>query len=428
MWINETIVAWLFLGVSVVGAVFTLNAFVPVRKIPVLFVPSFFGSWLTAELAVHHIVWQSIVAIVFVQLGALSIWPGMVGMGITVASWFGLLLLFRDGARAGRAFDTALEGFDLPDDAKPLPVSQLVLPFRLRRKGVRLERNVVYREVAGRRLRLDVVMPREPGTRRPAIMQIHGGAWIVGDKREQGWPLMGHLAANGWVCFNVNYRLSPGATWPEHLVDLKYALTWIRAHAEEYGIDPDFIAVTGGSAGGHLTAMMGLTANDPAYQPGFEEADTSVQAAIPIYGVYDFTNRLGTMDAMFRHRFLEPLIMKRFFDQERETFVRASPMDRVHRDAPPFLIVHGDRDTLAPVRDAQVFVDMLREVSDAPVRYVELQGAQHAFDIFPSPRTARLLDGALRFLTAMHEREKRMALSIPTERVARSAERPLVNP
>ena len=80
MWINETIVAWLFLGVSLVGAVFTLNAFVPVRRVPVLFVPSFFGSWLTAELALHHIVWQALITVLFVQFGALSSWPGLVGM------------------------------------------------------------------------------------------------------------------------------------------------------------------------------------------------------------------------------------------------------------------------------------------------------------------------------------------------------------
>ena len=116
---------------------------------------------------------------------------------------------------------------------------------------------------------MDIAMPKEPGKGRPAIMQIHGGAWIIGDKREQGWPLIGHLAANGWVCFNVNYRLSPGATWPDHLVDLKYALKWIRDRADDFGIDPDFIAVTGGSAGGHLTAMMALTANEPGVSAGF---------------------------------------------------------------------------------------------------------------------------------------------------------------
>jgi acetyl esterase/lipase len=401
MQLNEAIVAWAFLGASLIGAVFTLNAFIPVRRIPLLFVPSFFGSWLTAELAVHHLVWQSGLALGFIYFGALSTWPGIVALGITLGSWVGLLVLFHDGQRAHVAFDKALDGLEDPENAQGLPFSQLVLPFRFRRRGVEVTRDVLYREVAGRRLRMDIAMPKEPGKGRPAIMQIHGGAWIIGDKREQGWPLIGHLAANGWVCFNVNYRLSPGATWPDHLVDLKYALKWIRDRADEFGIDPNFMAVTGGSAGGHLTAMMALTANDPEYQPGFEDADTSLQAAVPVYGVYDFTNRLGTMHERFLKQMLQPLIMKAFFDKQPDAFRRASPMDRVHPDAPPFLVIHGDRDTLAPVEDARVFVEKLREASKAPVFYAELRGAQHAFDIFASPRTASMLKGTLRFLTAM---------------------------
>ncbi len=428
MWISETLVAWLFFGVSLIGAVFTLNAFVPVKKIPALFVPSFFGSWLTAELALHHIVWQALAAVLFVQLGALSEWPGLVGMAITAASWLGLLILFHDGRKTHLAFDLALRGFEAPGISSRLPLSQMLMPFRFRRRGVTVTRDIVYREVAGRRLKLDVAMPNEPGTGRPALMQIHGGAWIIGDKREQGWPLIGHLAANGWVCFNVNYRLSPGATWPEHLIDLKFALKWIREHADEYGIDPDFIAVTGGSAGGHLTAMMGLTANDPEYQPGFEDADTRVQAAVPVYGVYDFTNRLGTMDELrFRKRMLEPLIMKAFSAKEPEKFSRASPLDRVHADAPPFLVVHGDRDTLAPVEDARLFVERLSEVSKAPVRYAELRGAQHAFDIFASPRTARMVDGTLRFLNAMRVNAKIAADSASSERIAPPVQRTHAN-
>lgn len=405
MWISETVVAWAFLAVSVVGAVFTLNAFIPVRKVPLLFVPSFFGSWLTAELALHHIVWQSIVSVAFVQFGALDELPGQIGLGITFISWLGLLVLFNDGRRTHHVFDEALEGFDAPANARRLPLSQLVMPFRFRRRGVKVVRDVVYRKAAGRRLKLDVALPKEGGGLRPAIMQVHGGAWIIGDKREQGWPLIGHLAANGWVCFNVNYRLSPAATWPDHLVDLKFALKWIREHADEYGVDPSFIAVTGGSAGGHLAAMMGLTANDPEYQPGFEEADTTVQAAVPVYGVYDLTNRLGTMDDRFRRQMLEPLIMKAFLEDEPERFHRASPLDRIHPEAPPFLIIHGDKDTLAPVQDARVFAQSLREVSRAPVSFAELRGAQHAFDIFASPRTARMLDGTLRFLSAVHKRK-----------------------
>ena len=415
MWISEVAVAWAFLGVSVIGVVFTLNAFMPVRRIPALFVPSFFGSWLTAELALHHIVWQAIVAVLFVEFGALSAWPGLVGLGITLASWFGLLALFHDGRRTRHTFDGVLADLPELDDADRMPIGQLLMPFRFHRRGVKVIRNVTYREIAGKTLRLDVAMPEEPGTNRPAIMQIHGGAWIIGDKREQGWPLIGHLAANGWVCFNVNYRLSPAATWPEHLIDLKYALKWIRERADEYGIDPGFVAVTGGSAGGHLTAMMALSANDPEYQPGFEGVDTTVQAAVPVYAVYDFTNRSGKMQERFVPQVLEPMIMKAFLQKEPEKFHRASPIDRVHPDAPPFLIVHGDRDTLAPVEDARLFTEILQETSRSEVMYTELRGAQHAFDIFASPRTARMLDGTLRFLTAMHGRAKTATASHPAE-------------
>ena len=264
MQLNETIVAWLFLGASLIGAVFTLNAFIPVRRIPLLFVPSFFGSWLTAELAVHHLVWQSALALIFIYFGGpLELaWDARARQSHSSpgsAFWCCSTTAVRRASRS----TMPLEGLDELNGAKPVPLSQLVLPFRFRRKGVEVTRDVLYREVAGRRLRMDIAMPKEPGKGRPAIMQIHGGAWIIGDKREQGWPLIGHLAANGWVCFNVNYRLSPGATWPEHLIDLKYALKWIRDRADEFGIDPNFVAVTGGSAGGHLTAMMALTANDP---------------------------------------------------------------------------------------------------------------------------------------------------------------------
>jgi acetyl esterase/lipase len=278
----------------------------------------------------------------------------------------------------------------------------VLLPLSKKRRGIKVTRDVVYRRVAGTVLKLDVVAPADDGANLPAIIQIHGGSWIMGDKREQGWPLLSHLAANGWVCFNLNYRLSPGATFPDHLIDLKAGLAWIREHAEQWGIDPDFIAVTGGSAGGHLAALMGLTANDPEYQPGFEDADTSLQAAVPIYGVYDFTSRLGTNRLPFWYRRLERQIMKAFRDEEPAKFRRASPIERIHADAPPFFVIHGDRDTLAPVEEARYFAGELRNVSKAPVLYAELGGAQHAFDLFCSPRTSHMLVAVLKFLDATH--------------------------
>jgi len=104
---------------------------------------------------------------------------------------------------------------------------------------------------------------------------------------------MRELASRGWVCVASNYRLSPKATMPDHIVDVKRAIAWIREHIEEYGGDPDFVCITGGSAGGHLCSLAALTANDPRFQPGFESVDTSVHACVPFYGVFDFLDRAG---------------------------------------------------------------------------------------------------------------------------------------
>lgn len=384
-------VSWILLGLASVVAFFTLNAFLPVRRNRILFLPSFVASWLTIEFAWWHLLWEVVVAAGLVALGALDAWPGVVGLVLLGVNWVALAVIIVQSRATATLAEAALAGLggEVPGHEHHSPIHR--------------ERNVPYTRVGGRTLELDVYAPRAPGTGRPAILQIHGGAWMVGDKREQGIPLLKYLAAQGWVCFNANYRLSPGATWPDHLVDLKTAVRWIREHAGDYGVDPSFVAVTGGSAGGHLAAMLALTAGDPEYQPGFEDADTSVQAAVPFYGVYDFTNRAGTMPPEFLSWFLEPMIMKRFLADEPEAFHRASPIDRVHPDAPPFFVVHGDNDTLAPVEDARAFVARLREVSRRPVYYLELHGAQHAFDMFTSIRTRRVVKAVHRFLHAMHQ-------------------------
>jgi acetyl esterase/lipase len=123
-----------------------------------------------------------------------------------------------------------------------------------------------------------------------------------------------------------------------------------------------------------------------------------VQAAVPFYGVYDFTNRLNSAVPEMRTWVLEPLVMKAFYDDDPELFRSASPMDRVHPEAPPFFVLHGNKDTLAPVVDAREFVRLLSEQSVNEVFYAELDGAQHAFDIFSSPRARRALNGVQRFL------------------------------
>ncbi|MEY2431311.1 MAG: hypothetical protein QOC92_1036, partial [Acidimicrobiaceae bacterium] len=173
--------------------------------------------------------------------------------------------------------------------------------------------------------------------------------------------------------------------------------------AEEHGADPNFLCVTGGSAGGHLTALVALSADDPEYQGEIGDVDTTMRAAVPFYGIYDFTNRNGHWPKDTVKRFLAPWIMGKNIEEDPEAFRKASPMDLVRADAPPFFVIHGDRDTLAPVEDAREFVERLRAVSESPVLYAEMRGAQHAFEIFPSFRTARVIEGVERFLHSVHQ-------------------------
>ena len=394
------VASWLFLALSVLFFLLTLNSFRPIKHNRVLFIPSFFFSWLTNELAPVYLLTMIGIVLGFVWLGGVADdVVGIIGLIVMAVTWLLLGIIYIRGRKAGPEVDEALGSFGEDQHVE-----------RSHRTHYRKKKNITFAKVAGRNLKLDVTLPTEHAphpdgwTRRPAILQIHGGGWIIGDKREQGLPLLRRLASNGWVGFNANYRLSPGATWPDHLVDCKRALTWIRENADEYGVDPNFIAVTGGSAGGHLSSLMALTTDDKSLQPGFEDADCSIQAAVPFYGVYDFTDRLDVQAKEMRSMVLEPLIMKASFDEEPEKFHAASPMDRVHENAPPFFVLHGDLDTLARVEDARLFVQLLSAVSRNPVFYAELAGAQHAFDIFDSPRTRRALHGVQRFLLECHHR------------------------
>ena len=207
-----------------------------------------------------------------------------------------------------------------------------------------------------------------PDAGAPVMVYIHGGAWMIGDKREQGKPMMYELVARGWVCVAINYRLSPKATWPDHIVDAKRAVAWVKEHIAEYGGDPSFVAVSGGSAGGHLCALLALSAGDPAFQPGFEDADTSVQACVPFYGVMDMTGS-PEGSALFGPGLLEMLEKTRHEDDKEsehpEVFRAASPTYRVRADAPPFFVLQGVNDTLVPVETARIFVERLRAVSAA---------------------------------------------------------------
>ena len=181
------------------------------------------------------------------------------------------------------------------------------------------------------------------------------------------------------MCISANYRLRP-ATFPDPLIDVKKVIAWVREHGHEYGVDTKVVFVAGTSAGAHIASTAALTANDPAFQPGFEDVDTSVLGAIALNGYYGPIESQGPP---------------------------SSPLEYVAADAPPFFVAHGDLDTIVLVKDARAFVEKLRSVSVNPVVYAELPGAQHTFDLFHSIRFESVVDAIEAFAAWVRSRDRR---------------------
>lgn len=405
--------SWLLLlgCLSLFGSVAALGDFRRAGPLMILF---FFTGWLQGELAVIHLIWQVPLALGLIAAGALSAPAGMVGLVALLIAWGGLAVIIRQSWQARERFRAALDkglGGEyralIPGDRQgvlraEIEPGQWLRPFHMKRPGVQRLANIAYGD-AGKRNLLDIFRPlarREGGY--PVLLQIHGGGWILGSKNEQGQPLMHHLAERGWLCVAINYRLSPKATFPDHIIDVKKAIAWIKANIARYGGNPAFIAVTGGSAGGHLTALAALSANEPDWQPGFEEADTTVQAAVPFYGVYDWIDRYRLRGSMSMEQFLTDRVLKCTPEQNLALWESGSPVTRVRPDAPPFFVIHGDRDSMAWVEDARRFASALADQSAEPVVYAELPGGEHAFDVFHSIRCDLALNAVTEFLEWAH--------------------------
>ncbi len=346
--------------------------------------------------------------------GVLSEPAAQIGLGLFALNWLGLLYLHCQATDTPvaltRALRTALGDdyrLDIPRERQGMlrdyiRAAQWLRPFHYDRPGVRVRKNVAYAE-AGKRNLLDIYQPesgREGGF--PILLQVHGGAWTIGNKEEQGKPLMYHQAERGWLCFAINYRLSPRGTFPDHIVDVKKAIAWIREHAAEYGGNPDYIAITGGSAGGHLSSLAALTPNRAEWQPGFEASDTTVQAAVPFYGVYDFLDSSGVRLDMPMADFLGKRVLKCSPESNPELWHNASPINHISAEAPPMFIIQGLHDSLVWVEEAREFAAQMQAGSTQPVAYAELPGAQHAFEIFHSVRTDHTVNAVGDFLEWAH--------------------------
>jgi acetyl esterase/lipase len=403
---------WLLLLLALFNLGSMITVFLP-RAVPRKAVPwaVFAFALLATELSWIWLPLQVVLAMLFISGGALDSAIGTLALLILLVTWPGLVWSIRKSLAAGPCVEAALKS-DLGEDYRSeIPADRLGQlrervqfddwrnPVGIPLPGVEVLRNIPYAP-GGVRQQLDIYRPTHiPEGGCPVVLQIHGGAWMIGDKKQQALPLMYMLASKGYICVACNYRLSPSVGFPTHLVDCKSALCWIREHGGEYGMDTDFVAVTGGSAGGHLTALMGLTGNNKDLQPEHPDTDTSVQAFIPFYGIYDFLVRHDQhQNKELYMNFARGRIMYESYEENPDLWELASPIAHINKDAPPCMVIHGELDSLATVSDARVFSEQLRRESDNPVVYLELPGTEHGFDCLRSPRTEETIDGIHRFL------------------------------
>ena len=226
-----------FLHRQVLTAALTANA---LRPVPGYWsqIPAMVGGWLTSELAPHLLALTVGDAARELTIGHRD----RRALAVAGGSALGLAALIVQAESAKKQVDAALAEA-LGDDYRErlartytdldlsTPLSQLAMPFRMRNDEVEVLKDIPYDDEHGRRGLLDIYRPRsDRRSDAPVLLQVHGGGWTIGNKDHQGIPLMLHLAARGWVCVSANYRLSPRATFPDHLVDLKRAIAWIRAH------------------------------------------------------------------------------------------------------------------------------------------------------------------------------------------------------
>jgi acetyl esterase/lipase len=307
----------------------------------------------------------------------------------------------------------------------------LSLPAYFARPAVSANRSpetVIYARPgeAGDALKLDVWHPPERGDdaghseRRPAIVVVHGGGWEWGNRSETPrWNEW--LTEQGYVVFDIDYRLAPPPRWKDAPGDVKCAVGWVKENAEGYGVDPDRVALMGYSSGAHLSLLAAYTEGNPELPPSCDVEDTGVAAVAAFSPPTDLT-RLYTMEwPPWKPDIVGLRGLRRFLGgtpgSVPERYRTASPITHVDADDPPTFLVHGEGDQIVPFEESELLAERLEEASVSR-RFVELSGVNHAFELFwwggwSSQITRSVLDEFLeRHLVA---RDEASSLSEPEE-------------
>lgn len=296
-------------------------------------------------------------------------WLGLAGTALALRP---LLRLIGINARLDAAMDAGFgQGWAerIPVEATPRMIRSrfAIMDTAMRRPAagrlVRLQVDVAYGQVGDTRLLGDLYRPAEGDGPFPVVIHIHGGSWEGGSKGDFFRPQCRWIAHQGYVVFNIDYRVSPQVLWPEHLEDVQRAIRWIRENAAALNIDPGRIALIGKSAGAHLALMAAFTGAD----------ETAVQAVIAVYPPTDLI--------LLQHTVIRPLRywLGKSLDEDPMLYVQASPYHAARRGVPPTLLAHGGNDSLVIEQHSQVLYQKLRGLG-APAAYLRYPWARHGFD------------------------------------------------
>jgi acetyl esterase/lipase len=262
---------------------------------------------------------------------------------------------------------------------------------------VSLRRDIEYARVAGKSLLLDLYLPKQPAGKLPVVVWIHGGAWKEGSK----YPCpIGFMAAQNLAIVSIDYRLTEVAPFPAQIYDCKGAVRWLRAHAVELGLDPDRIGIFGASAGGHLAALLGTTADVPALEGdvgGNLNYSSRVQAVCAFYPPTDF-DKLVTDPAERQSSNTDVAhLLGGSLNENLEKARLASPVTYVNKNAAPFYLLHGGEDTLVPPSQSVLLYDALRKAG-VPAQLAIIPGKGHGI-IAPPPQAKEIYSFFQKYLS-----------------------------
>jgi len=238
--------------------------------------------------------------------------------------------------------------------------------------GTDAHRDIAYVPGGGNSQSLDLFIPGNPTKPLPVVVWIHGGAWKAGDKKF--CPAM-PLLNRGYAVASLNYRLSQEAIFPAQIHDCKAALRWLRANAQKYHLDPNRIGVWGGSAGGHLVALLGTSGGVKELEgdEGNLKYSSRVQAVCDWFGPSDFTSiRSQAADGPVA------ALLGGIASEAKQKAILASPVTYVNKANPPFLIMHGDKDPTVPFQQSELLYDKLKKAG-VDVTFKPVPGAGHGF-------------------------------------------------